>query len=200
MSMAASRPAFENREPVMPTEPFAGPLAIVVMGVSGCGKSSVGERLAALRGVRFVEGDQLHPAANVAKMAQGIPLTDADRMPWLERIACEFKAALDAGEGVVLSCSSLKKSYRDVFRNAADGRLVFVFLEGTRDVLMTRMSARKGHFMPVSLLDDQLKVLEVPRGEPDVVTVNIDDPLERIVLLACKGLEELEKQGAGHGQ
>jgi gluconokinase len=184
----------------MHVEVPALPLAIVVMGVSGSGKSSVGERLAERAGISFIEGDRLHPAANVEKMARGIALTDEDRMPWLNRIGSEIKAALESGEGAVFSCSCLKKSYRDTLRTAAEGRLAFVFLDGTRHLLLSRMSARQGHFMPVSLLDDQLQVLDVPTGEANVVTVNIDNPLETIVSDACNGLGDLEKQGAGHAE
>jgi gluconokinase len=176
------------------------PLAIIVMGVSGSGKSSVGERLAERAGIRFLEGDRLHPAANVEKMARGTALTDEDRMPWLNRIGSEIKAALEGGEGAVFSCSCLKRSYREILQTAAGGHLTFVFLDGTRDLLLSRMSARQGHFMPVSLLDDQLQVLEVPTGEANVVTVNIDNPLEIIVSDACNGLEDLKKQGAGHAE
>lgn len=147
------------------------------MGVSGCGKSSVGERVAAQNGMVFLEGDQLHPAGNVEKMAQGIPLTDDDRLPWLDRIGEEIKTAQETSQGLVVSCSALKRSYRDRLKQAADGRLVFVFLEGSRDLLLSRMQARQGHFMPATLLDSQLQTLEPPTGEAGVVTVAIDNAL-----------------------
>ncbi|MEB3044001.1 gluconokinase [Rhizobium sp. MJ21] len=173
----------------MEIEKEALPLAVVVMGVSGCGKSSVGAGIAARHGMRFVEGDQLHPAANVEKMAQGIPLTDADRLPWLDQIGVEIKIAQRASRGLVISCSALKRSYRDRLKQAAGGRLAFVFLEGSRELLLSRMQARQGHFMPASLLDSQLQTLEPPTGEAGVVTVAIDMALDDIVALACEGLK-----------
>ena len=167
------------------------PAAVVVMGVSGCGKSSVGARLADMYKVAFLEGDQLHSAANVEKMAHGMPLTDDDRWPWLDAIGTEIAATIAAGQGLVVSCSSLKKSYRDRLRQAAGGHLRFVYLEGSRTLLESRMTARKGHFMPATLLDSQLKTLEVPTGEAGVVTVDIDAPLDVIVARAKDGLAAL---------
>ncbi len=164
------------------------PRAIVVMGVSGCGKSSVGALLARHLGLAFIEGDVLHPQANVDKMAQGTPLTDEDRWPWLDIIGAQMAASLDRGEGIVLSCSALKKVYRDRLRAASGNRLSFVFLEGSRELLQSRMGARTGHFMPVTLLESQLRTLEVPTGEPGVVTVSIDQPVGEIVEAAVKGL------------
>lgn len=168
-------------------EPFAA-RAVIVMGVSGCGKSSVGEALASRLGLPFVEGDVLHPESNVAKMAAGTPLTDEDRWPWLTVIGERMADALARGEGIVVSCSALKKIYRDHLRAATDGRLSFVYLEGSRDLLGRRMGARTGHFMPLALLDSQLATLEVPTGEPGVVTVSIDQPVEGIVADSLKGL------------
>ena len=165
--------------------------AVMVMGVSGCGKSSVGARIAERAGVAFIEGDLLHPAANVAKMALGTPLSDADRWPWLDRIAAEIVVALARGEGVVVSCSALKKIYRDRLRAACDDRLWFVYLEGSELLLHQRMGGRAGHFMPLSLLQSQLATLEVPTGEPGVVTVDIDADLDTILDNALAGLASL---------
>ena len=165
-----------------------GPVAIIVMGVSGCGKSSVGAMLARRLGVAFVEGDVLHPKANVDKMATGTPLTDDDRWPWLDTIGAEMAASLKRGAGIVVSCSALKRVYRERLRLATGGRLRFVYLHGSRDLLTERMGARTGHFMPLSLLDSQLATLEVPTGEPGVVTVDIDQSLEGIVAAAMRGL------------
>lgn len=162
--------------------------AIVVMGVSGCGKTSVAEGLAAALPAAFIEGDSLHPAANVEKMSRGIPLTDEDRRPWLDTIGRALSAALADGNSIVVSCSALKKAYRDRLRDAAGGSLAFVFLKGSRALLMSRMAAREGHFMPVSLLDSQLATLEDPSTEPGVVTVDIDASIERIVAAALSGL------------
>lgn len=165
--------------------------AIVVMGVSGCGKTSVAEGLAAALPAAFIEGDSLHPAANVEKMSKGIPLDDEDRWPWLDTIGRAMAETLNDGKSVVVSCSALKKSYRDRLRQAAGGTLAFVFLKGSRDLLMTRMAARRDHFMPVSLLDSQLATLEDPSGEPGVVTVDIDASVEAIVADAFDGLAAL---------
>ncbi len=165
-----------------------GPVAIIVMGVSGCGKSSVGAMLAERLGVAFVEGDVLHPKANVDKMAMGTPLTDDDRWPWLDIIGAEIGASLECGAGIVVSCSALKRVYRERLRSATGGRLRFVYLHGSRALLTERMGARTGHFMPLSLLDSQLATLEVPTGEPGVVTVDIDQSLEGIVEAAMRGL------------
>ncbi|MGX5665202.1 gluconokinase [Rhizobium daejeonense] len=158
------------------------------MGVSGCGKSSVGALLAERLGLAFIEGDSLHPAGNVAKMAQGIPLTDEDRWPWLETIGTLMAEARNSGKGIVVSCSALKSIYRDRLRQATSGRLSFVFLEGTPELLLSRMGARRGHFMPVSLLESQLRTLEVPTGEPGVVTVSIDASVDAIVDRALEAL------------
>ncbi|MBB4332975.1 gluconokinase [Rhizobium leguminosarum] len=171
------------------------PHAIIVMGVSGCGKSSAGEKLAEALHLVFVEGDALHPTANVEKMSKGIPLTDEDRMPWLDRIGEDMKASLEKSEGIIVSCSALKRIYRDRLRAAVGGNLFFVYLEGSRALLMKRMCERKGHFMPVSLLDSQLATLEVPTGEPGVVTVDIDDTIEGIAATALEGLAALGVTG-----
>lgn len=171
------------------TKPIV-PRTIIVMGVSGCGKSSVGALLAERLGLAFAEGDSLHPAENVAKMAQGIPLTDEDRWPWLETIGMLMAGALDRGEGIVVSCSALKRVYRDRLRRATSDRLSFVYLEGTSELLLSRMGARTGHFMPVSLLESQLRTLEVPTGEAGVVTVDIDRSVEDIVENAIRGLAQ----------
>ncbi len=160
------------------------------MGVSGCGKSSVGERLAIALGCPYVEGDSLHPVKNVEKMSKGIPLNDEDRWPWLDEIGRRLGAGRQ--EGIVISCSALKKIYRDRLRAFSDGRLAFVFLEGSRAVLESRMKSRTGHFMPASLLDSQLSTLESPSAEPGVITVDIDGPLDGIVDTALSGLEKLE--------
>ena len=175
MSMAASQPAFEAS-------------LIVVMGVSGCGKTSVGIDIAARLGFAFVEGDTLHPRGNVEKMSLGIPLSDDDRWPWLDLVGAALRQAREEGRGLVVSCSALKKSYRDRLRHAAGGPVFFVFLEGSRSVLQARMADRRGHFFPPALLDSQLAALENPAGEELVVTVDIDAPVDRIVDRALNGL------------
>ena len=173
------------------SEQMNKPHAIIVMGVSGCGKSSVGAKLAEALHLVFVEGDALHPAANVEKMSKGIPLTDEDRMPWLDLIGEDMQASLDKSEGIIVSCSALKRVYRDRLRAAVGGNLFFVYLEGSKALLTKRMGERKGHFMPVSLLESQLATLEVPTGEPGVVTVDIDDTVDGIAATALKGLAAL---------
>jgi len=164
------------------------PRAIVVMGVSGSGKTSIAEAIAGRLVLHFVEGDVLHPAANVEKMSHGIPLSDDDRMPWLDLIGAEIAAAVARGDGIVVSCSALKRIYRDRLRREAGGPLAFVYLEGSKELLTKRMGERKGHFMPTSLLESQLQTLEVPTAEPGVVTVDIDDSIDGIVDAAVQGL------------
>ncbi len=180
MSTAASPSAFETHAIRRP---------IVVMGVAGCGKSSVGMRLAEVLGLPYQEGDDLHPQANITKMSAGTPLNDDDRWPWLDRIG-EILAD-HALSGVVLTCSSLKKSYRDRLRAAAGGRLAFVFLDGSKALLTQRMGSREGHFMPTSLLESQLATLERPDEEIGVVVVNVDNTPEMIADLAVLGLKRL---------
>ena len=153
--------------------PFSRP--VVVMGVSGSGKTTVGAALADALGLRFVDGDALHPAANVAKMAAGIPLDDADRAPWLDAVG-----AVLADGPVVVACSALKRAYRDRLRAAAPG-LQLVFLDGDRALLASRMTARPGHFMPASLLDSQLATLERPEPDEHALTADIARPAEEIV-------------------
>lgn len=145
--------------------PFSRP--VVVMGVSGSGKSTVGAALADALGVRFVDGDSLHPAANVAKMAAGIPLDDSDRVPWLDAVA----AVLAAGP-VVVACSALRRVYRDRLRAAAPA-LELVFLDGSRELLASRMARRPGHFMPTTLLESQLATLERPGADEHPLTADI---------------------------
>ncbi|AIC25948.1 gluconokinase 1 [Rhizobium etli bv. mimosae str. IE4771] len=175
----------------MQDDPINKPHAIIVMGVSGCGKSSVGEKLAEALHLAFVEGDALHPASNVEKMSKGIPLTDEDRMPWLDLIGKRMHASLEKGEGIIVSCSALKRIYRERLRAAAGGNLFFIYLKGSKALLTKRMGERKGHFMPVSLLESQLATLEVPTGEQGVVTVDIDDTVVGIARTALRGLSTL---------
>jgi len=164
--------------------------AIIVMGVSGAGKSSVAERLAESLNCRFMEGDSLHPQSNVDKMAQGTPLTDEDRWPWLDVIGEKIAEALARSEDLVVTCSALKVVYRERLRSAAGGKLTFVFLKGSQELLSRRMGERKGHFMPTSLLQSQLATLESPEGEAGVVTIDIDATLDRIVADAVAGLKD----------
>lgn len=150
------------------------------MGVCGCGKSEVGHRLAAALGVRFVEGDDYHSPANVAKMAAGIALNDADRADWLLRLQGEIAAARAGGQGLVLACSALKRRYRDLLR-AADPGLRFAHLGGTRELIASRMQARTAHYMPLSLLDSQLRDLEPLEPAEPGVRLDIGNPPAALV-------------------
>jgi gluconokinase len=134
----------------------------VVMGVCGSGKSLIGAQLARELDVEFVEGDSLHPPDNVRRMAAGTPLTDDDRRGWLIRVAARLREAQRAGVGLVVSCSALKRSYRDLLRSDGEADVRFVYLAGNRALLAERMAQRRGHFMPPSLLDSQLSILEEP--------------------------------------
>ena len=156
------------------------PLAVVVMGVSGCGKTSVGERLAQALGATFIEGDAFHPPANIERMAAGIALTDADRQGWLETLAAQLGTAVDARRSVVLGCSALKRRYRDTLRSGAPG-LHLVHLSGSRELLAARLAARRGHYMPASLLDSQLATLEPPGPDEQAITLDIAAATESLV-------------------
>lgn len=144
----------------------------VVMGVSGSGKSTIGAALAGHYGVPFLEGDAFHPAANVNKMSAGIPLDDDDRAGWLDALADEIRRARDQDAGLVLSCSALKRRYRDLLRGA-DPTLRFVHLAGPRELIAHRMQARPGHYMPPSLLDSQLDILEPLGADEAGLTLDI---------------------------
>jgi gluconokinase len=150
----------------------SAPRSIVVMGVSGCGKSTVGRQLAAALGVEYVEGDEFHPPENVARMAAGVALTDADRQGWLEALAAQLATARSEGRALVLSCSALKRRYRDVLRRGAPD-LLFVHLSGSRELLAQRMAARCGHYMPASLLTSQLATLEPPGLDENAVSFDV---------------------------
>ena len=153
---------------------------VVVMGVCGCGKSSVGERLASALQLRFVEGDNLHPQANIERMAQGIALSDADRAGWLDAVAGELGAA----DGVVVACSALKRRYRDRLRIAAPS-LRFVFLHGSPALLEQRLGERRGHYMRASLLQSQLDALEPPGPNEAAIALDVAQAIETLVAKAC---------------
>lgn len=160
-------------------------LPVVVMGVSGSGKSVVGQALAVRLGVPFVDGDDLHPAANREKMAAGTPLDDADRWPWLEAVGAWLAARPDGG---VTACSALKRSYRDVLRrHRPDVR--FLVLHADRELLEERLAARSGHFMPASLLGSQLATLEPLGADEHGVVVDVAPPVTEIVATAVARLE-----------
>ncbi len=150
--------------------------AAIVMGVASCGKTSVGEMLAERLGAVFTEGDRLHPKANVEKMSAGIPLTDDDRWPWLGAVG----EALQGDGGRIASCSALKKAYREHIAAKAGRPVAFVFLDGSRELLERRIAARKGHFMPPSLLASQLATLERPGPDERARAFDIARPVEEI--------------------
>ena len=156
------------------------PCALIVMGVSGSGKSTIGEKLAGRLGWTFEDGDRFHPPGNVAKMSAGHPLTDEDRWPWLQAIADEVDRICRDGERAVIACSALKRAYRDILVHDRDDVRI-VFLDGTQELIAARLAARKGHFMPPGLLDSQFRTLEPPTGNENPITVSIDAPVEAIV-------------------
>jgi gluconokinase len=167
---------------------------IVVMGVSGSGKSTVAERLADRLGCELAEGDAFHSAANVAKMAAGVPLDDDDRAPWLRDLAAWLRERDRAGTCAVVTSSALKRAYRDVFR-AASPHVVFVHLVGAPELLAARIHARTGHFMPESLLASQLATLEPLGPDERGVTVDVAGSVDEVVDAALAVLEQLPVPG-----
>jgi len=154
--------------------------AVIIMGVSGCGKSTVGELLAKRLGVDFIEGDLFHPKENVAKMASGQPLNDQDRFGWLHTLADQIKDACSNNKSVVMSCSALKESYRDILRSGAKD-VWFVHLFASLEVLSDRVNTRSHQYMPASLLSSQLATLEPPQTGPRVLSYNVTISAEEIV-------------------
>jgi gluconokinase len=156
------------------------PCALVVMGVSGSGKSTIAGKLAERLSWPYEDGDKFHPASNVAKMSAGEPLTDEDRRPWLQAIADEIDRVCKAGRRAVIACSALKRAYRDILVHGhKDVRIIY--LDGTRDLIADRLARRKGHFMPPGLLASQFATLEPPARSENAVTVSIDAPVDEIV-------------------
>ena len=155
------------------------PHVVVVMGVAGTGKTTIGPLLADALGVPYAEGDDFHPPANIAKMSAGTPLDDDDRWPWLESIRDWLTAQTRAGQPSVVTCSALKRAYRDVLRTA-EGRVRFVHLTAAPDLLEQRMAHRAGHFMPTTLLPSQLATLEPLDDDEDGVSVVVDVPPEAV--------------------
>ena len=164
------------------------PRVAVVMGVSGSGKTTIAQGLAAAWPARFLDADDFHSARARARMAGGQPLTDAMRRPWVLRLRAELERRVGAGERVCLAFSGLRRQHRDLLR-ATGLPLRFVFLQGGQALIASRMRARSGHYMPVSLLQSQFDALEEPVGEADVAVVSIDAPAERVVACALAALE-----------
>lgn len=166
-------------------------MIVIVMGVAGSGKSTVGRLLAKRLGFGFAEGDQYHPPANIEKMSRQEPLDDDDRWPWLDRMAAAIDQWHSAGQDSVLTCSALKQSYRE--RLIGQGKEVrLVFLRGEKDLIRRRMEVRQDHFMPTALLDSQFEALEPPGPEEDPVVVQVAEPPERLVTQIARALGRLD--------
>ncbi|WP_029041939.1 gluconokinase [Cucumibacter marinus] len=161
----------------------------VVMGVTGAGKSRIGAALADDIGASFVDGDALHPATNIAKMSRGEPLDDEDRAPWIKSVG-ETLAGADGP--IVVACSALKRSYRDKIREIAGGT-VFLFLDGSRDVLAGRIAEREGHFMPSELLDSQLRTLEPPEVDEKAFAVDVGQSAETVISILTKAVKGIRQ-------
>jgi len=169
-------------------------MAIVVMGVSGCGKTVVGEGLATRLGAVYVEGDRLHPPENVARMASGQPLTDENRASWLDMIGERIAAENAKGQGAVAGCSALKRGYRDRLRQFAPG-LVFVYLDIDKETARRRVASRKGHFMPASLIDSQFAILEEPGVDETAMTLDATLRPESLIDAAVAWLAPIRSSG-----
>jgi gluconokinase len=180
------------------TTPSAKPVVLVLMGVAGSGKTTVARSLAAHLGWPFQEGDDLHPQANTEKMKAGQPLTDADRRRWLVTVAEWVGRRLDAGENGVITCSALKRSYRDVINRRGSG-VVFVFLAGSKATIAPRLAARQAHFMPSSLLDSQFADLEEPGPDEPYIRVDVGPPPAAIADAVVRELS-LSKSVEVHGK
>ena len=165
-----------------------GLAAVLVMGVAGAGKSTVGQRLAAELACAFRDADSFHPPANIAKMSRGEPLTDADRWPWLCAIAAWIAQRRAAGTGGVVTCSALKRRYRDLLTEGQRADVRLVYLKGDFDLIAARLAARKGHFMPPALLKSQFDALEAPGADEAPIAVSIDAPPEAIVARVMREL------------
>jgi gluconokinase len=165
------------------------PMAVVIMGVSGSGKSTVASLLAQTLGWQFQEGDRLHPPENVAKMSGGTPLSDDDRIPWLRRIAAKIDAWRAEGVSGVLTCSALKRSYRDIIIGDRPG-VRLVYLKGSPELIRRRLAARSGHFMPPALLDSQFTILEEPSPDERPVVVDIGGSPDEITVEIVRRLDE----------
>jgi gluconokinase len=165
------------------------PVIAVVMGVSGSGKTTVAALLAAALGCQFQEGDDLHPAANVRKMQGGSPLTDGDRLPWLQKVAEEIDGWRARGESGVLTCSALKRAYRDIIIGSRPD-VTLVYLKGSHDLIHRRMAARHGHYMPVALLDSQFETLQEPTPDEHPIAVDVGGPPAEIAAEIVHHLEQ----------
>jgi gluconokinase len=170
-------------------------MIVVVMGVSGSGKTTVAALLAARLGWRYREGDDLHPRENVEKMRGGTPLTDADRLPWLRKIAQEIDGWQERGEQGVLTCSALKRAYRDIIIGDRAG-VALAYLKGSQDLIARRMAARHEHFMPTALLDSQFAILQEPTADERPIVMDIGRPPGEIAGRIARELEFRSRESA----
>ncbi|WP_038877056.1 gluconokinase [Vibrio jasicida] len=159
--------------------------SVVVMGVCASGKTTIGEHLAEKLGRKFIDGDNLHPRANIQKMASGQPLNDDDRKPWLERIRDAAYSLESKNEHGIIVCSALKKIYRDQIRDGNEN-VSFLFLDGSKELILERMRARQGHFMKENMVNSQFETLERPENEPRTIFVDIDATIEEVVANAAE--------------
>jgi carbohydrate kinase (thermoresistant glucokinase family) len=180
MSTAASQRQFEPSR------------IIIAMGVSSSGKSTIGKAIARHLHVPFLDGDGYHPDANKEKMRAGIPLVDEDRWPWLESLARALHEAADQKGAAVGACSALKRAYREFLAEKAGEPILFVFLDGSKELIAERIAARQHEYMPASLLDSQFATLEVPAPDENVLRVPVDDPVETIASRVVKELDHLK--------
>ena len=164
--------------------------SIIVMGVCASGKTTIGEKIAQRLGAKFIDGDDLHPKANILKMSRGEPLNDDDRKPWLERIRDAAFSLESKNEQGIIVCSALKKSYRDQIRDG-NNNVTFLFLDGSFDLIMNRMAARKGHFMKSNMVESQFNTLERPDNENQVAVVDIDADIDDVVSNSIIALHDL---------
>ena len=171
MSTAASQQRSEDK----------APLGIVIMGVSGCGKTTIARSLARNLRVKFLDADKFHPPSNIEKMSSGTPLTDADREPWLDDVGARIAEAAAERGMAVAACSALRRVYRERLNRASDLNLLFILLEGSREILERRVNRRTSHFMPPALLDSQLATLERPSADERAFAVSISQPVKKMV-------------------
>lgn len=169
MSMAVSPVHFKR-----------GPI-VVVMGVCGCGKSTIGTRLALAEKLPFLDADDYHPKPNIDKMSAGIPLTDQDRWPWLSLFGDAMRKSAEEEGGVIAACSALKRTYRTHLIERVGLPMIFVLLDGNRDILFKRISARKEHYMPSALLDSQLAILEKPTADEPALRISVEQDVDTII-------------------
>ncbi len=178
--------------PTIPAVSIPSPLILIVMGVAGAGKTTIAKLLAEALHCPFLEGDDLHPPSNIAKIRRGVPLDDADRLPWLKAIAAAIDAWQSQGSGGVVTCSALKRRYRDILTGQRRGARL-VYLHGSKELIGARLAARHGHFMPAARMDSQLAALEGPGPDENPITVDVAGEPDAILRAILDGLRKLAK-------